>query len=146
MLEIDAFGENVVFDHIGLAVRSIKDSIKNDLDVINEDIQKVSVAFINMNGLRVELIEPLGEDTPVSASLQKGQQLVHLCFRVPDVETAIKKAREHNFHCIANPVSAKAFGGRRIAWLFSKIYGLVELVEDGVCGDRSGKNKSGQQL
>ncbi|MCK6630569.1 MAG: VOC family protein [Anaerolineae bacterium] len=131
MLELNMFGDGAVFDHVGLAVRSIEATLdgNDEATIFDDNIQKVSVAFIRMNGIKVELIEPLGEKTPVALSLKKGQQLVHLCFRVPDIEAAIEKGREHGFHCIARPVPAVAFGCRRIAWLFSRVYGLVEIVE-----------------
>jgi len=61
--------------------------------------------------------------------LKKQQSLYHLCFEVKTIEKAIEMARKHGFHCIAAPVPAKAFGSRRIAWLFSRDYGLVELLE-----------------
>lgn len=131
MLELNMFGDGAVFDHVGLAVRSIEATLdgNDEATIFDDNIQKVSVAFIRMNGIKVELIEPLGEKTPVALSLKKGQQLVHLCFRVPDIEAAIEKGREHGFNCIARPVPAVAFGCRRIAWLFSRVYGLVEIVE-----------------
>jgi methylmalonyl-CoA/ethylmalonyl-CoA epimerase len=131
MLEFNPFGDDAVFDHVGLAVPSIAATLGpgGEADIFSDDIQKVSVAFIQMNGLSVELIEPLGEKTPVALSLKKGQQLVHLCFRVPDIEAAIQKGRENGFHCIARPVPAVAFNNRKIAWLFSRIYGLIEILE-----------------
>jgi methylmalonyl-CoA/ethylmalonyl-CoA epimerase len=131
MLELNPFGDDAVFDHVGLAVQSITATLGSDreVDIFSDDIQKVSVAFIQMNGLSIELIEPLGEKTPVALSLKKGQQLVHVCFRVPDIEVAIQKGRENGFHCIARPVPAVAFNNRKIAWLFSRIYGLFEILE-----------------
>lgn len=129
MFELNMFGSEAVFDHIGLAMKSIKDSVESNLEIINDENQKVSVAFVVMSGIKVELIEPFGEKTPITCDLEKGHRLVHLCFQVPDIETAIKKGRENGFHCIAKPVPAKAFGNRQIAWLFSNIYGLVELLE-----------------
>jgi methylmalonyl-CoA/ethylmalonyl-CoA epimerase len=131
MLELNLLGDDAVFDHVGLAVQSITATLGpgREVDVFSDDIQKVSVAFIQMNGVSVELIEPLGEKTPVALSLKKGQQLVHLCFRVPDIEAAIQKGRENGFHCIARPVPAVAFNNRKIAWLFSRTYGLIEILE-----------------
>lgn len=131
MLELNFFGDGAVFDHVGLAVRSIENTldIADKIDVVSDSIQKVSVGFVQMNGLTVELIEPLGQDTPVALSLKKGQQLVHLCFRVPDMAAAIEKGRQNGFHCIAKPVPAIAFNNRKIAWLFSRTYGLIELLE-----------------
>jgi methylmalonyl-CoA/ethylmalonyl-CoA epimerase len=131
MLELNLLGNDAVFDHVGLAVHSIEAALGTgrEVDIFSDDIQKVSVAFIQMNGVSVELIEPLGEKTPVALSLKKGQQLVHLCFRVPDIEAAIQKGRENGFHCIARPAPAVAFNDRKIAWLFSRTYGLVEILE-----------------
>ena len=110
-------------------MESIKDVYGDDLEIVSDDIQNVSVAFIKMAGITVELIEPLNENSPINSSLKKGQRLMHLCFQVPDIGDAIKKGRENGFHCIAKPVPAKAFKNKRIAWLFSKTYGLVELLE-----------------
>ncbi len=61
-----------------------------------------------MAGIKVELIEPLNANTTIDLSLKKGQRLVHLCFRVSDIDDAIKKGRKNGFHCIAKPVPAKA--------------------------------------
>ena len=130
MRELKVFGDGAVFDHAGVAVRSIRASAKSDPGIIRDEAQKVSVAFVDIGGIKLELIEPAGEDSPVASSLEKGQRLVHLCFRVPDMDAAIKKGRENGFHCIAKPVPARAFGGRKIAWLFSKTYGLTELLEE----------------
>jgi methylmalonyl-CoA/ethylmalonyl-CoA epimerase len=129
MSELELFGGQAVFDHIGLAVKSIS-SVDSRLAVIKDQLQKVSVAFVLIHGIKVELIEPFGKKTPITASLEKGQRLVHLCFRVRNIEMAIKEGRRQGFHCLAKPVPAKAFNNRRIAWLFSKVYGLVELLEE----------------
>ena len=42
---------------------------------------------------------------------------------------AVKEGRANGFHCIEKPAPAKAFDGKKICWLFSKTYGLVELLE-----------------
>jgi methylmalonyl-CoA/ethylmalonyl-CoA epimerase len=122
------FGENAEFEHAGIAVKSIKDAVK-EADITEDPIQKVKVAFISINGFRIELIEPIADKSPVTKFLEKGQSLYHICFRVPDIRIAIDTARKNGFHCIAKPVPAKAFNEKNIAWVFSKVYGLFELVE-----------------
>ncbi|MGA7721199.1 MAG: VOC family protein [Ignavibacteriaceae bacterium] len=122
------FGGDAILDHIGIAVKSIEE-IHTDIISIIDEIQKVKVAFINMNGAEIELVEPLSDDSPVSRLLEKGQSFYHLCFRVKNLDEAILTARKNGFHCIAKPVEAAAFNKKRIAWLFSKIFGLFELVE-----------------
>lgn len=128
-LELNVFGDGAIFDHVGVAVRNIREGMLTDLSVISDETQNVTVGFVEINGVRVEMIEPLGENSPIDSSLEKGQRLVHLCYQVPDIDSAIEQSREYGFHCIQKPVPATAFGGKNIAWLFSRIYGLVELVE-----------------
>jgi methylmalonyl-CoA/ethylmalonyl-CoA epimerase len=119
-----------VFDHVGLAVRSIQDAGGTELSVVDDPTQRVSVAFVDFAGLRVELIQPLGDRSPIAATLAKGQPLVHLCFRVPSLDVALRHGRESGMHQLARPVPAPAFGGRSIAWLYRKDIGLIELLED----------------
>ena len=123
-------GPDASFDHVGVAVRSIRDVVGDEVTIIADPKQRVSVAFVDMGGVRLEFIEPLTDRSPIDASLAKGQTLVHLCFRVPDLERALVSARTRGLHQIARPVPAVAFAGRRIAWLFSPVLGLIELVED----------------
>ena len=129
MIEYNFFGEDARFEHIGVGVKSIR-NISPNSEIFTDPIQKVSVAFISVNGMELELIEPSGDDSPIMVSLGKGVKLLHLCYTVPDVEAAIKKCRSHGFHCIARPVPAAAFEERKIAWVYSNEYGLFELLEN----------------
>jgi len=122
------FGQDACFDHVGIAVRSIDDAVTGAQAIV-DPVQKVAVAFININNFRVELVEPLNEASPICNMLKKQQNLYHICFKVNDIEGAIEQARKNSFHCIANPVPAIAFENKRIAWLFSRTYGLIELLE-----------------
>jgi methylmalonyl-CoA/ethylmalonyl-CoA epimerase len=124
--KVDFFGEDARFHHVGMVVRSIA-SIQPDLEIIFDPVQNVNVAFVTLNGLTVELLEPASKDSPVGASLAKGIKLVHLCYEVADVEDALRRCREFGFFCIRKPVNAVAFN-REIAWVFSREYGLVELL------------------
>lgn len=130
MLNKNFFGNNAKLDHIGIAVHSIKDELKNNKTKIYKDkIQKVSVVFININGVPIELIEPMTSDSPVTMNLRKKQPLVHLCFKVSNIDLAIKKSRSFGFHVISKPTPAIAFKNKIIIWLYHNIYGLIELVE-----------------
>jgi methylmalonyl-CoA/ethylmalonyl-CoA epimerase len=126
---LDLFGAGTVFHHVGIAVRSIATLHLPELTVTPDDRQRVSVAFIETGGIVLELIEPLGADSPVLRSLNERHLLLHLCFRVPDLETAIAAGQQAGFHRLAPPVPAPAFDGRRIAWVYSQTFGLVELLE-----------------
>lgn len=129
MSGLPCLGPGAVFDHVGVAVRSIRD-LAPEVEVFDDRTQRVSVAFVDLAGLRLELIQPGAEPSPIDGNLQKGQALVHLCFRVPSLEVALGYARESGLHQLARPVAAPAFGGRRIAWLFNTSVGLIELLEE----------------
>ena len=136
MIDLDFFGSDTKFHHIGLATKSIE-TLSPSSEVIFDPIQKVSVAFVRLNGVDLELIEPSGDDSPVTKSLESGVKLLHICYEVNDIRNAIQKCRSHGFHCIAQPVPATAFDDREIAWVYSRAYGLVELLA------RSGEKKDG---
>lgn len=128
MIELDFFGQAARLDHIGIAVKSIRE-VSPLSETTIDPIQKVSVSFVLLNGIKLELIEPYGDNSPVTESLKKGVKILHLCYAVTDIESAINNCRKHSLHCIAPPIAATAFDGRRIAWLYSNKYGLFELLE-----------------
>ena len=86
-------------NHIGVATPSIDASIVHWRDVmgattIHEPFdlpaQGVRVCFVDTPNTQIELIEPLGADSPIHGFLAKnplgGQH--HVCFEVPDIHVA----------------------------------------------------------
>lgn len=128
MEKFNFLGPEAEFEHIGLAVGKIED-VSAALKPIVDPIQKVKIAFLNLNGIKIELVAPNAEDSPVNGILEKKQTLYHLCYKVPDINVAIQEGKKSGFHCIATPVPAVAFDNKRIAWLYNRFFGLVEIVE-----------------
>jgi methylmalonyl-CoA/ethylmalonyl-CoA epimerase len=86
-------------NHVGVATPSIKRSIVFYLEVMGAELvhppfdlpeQGVRVCFVDTPNSQIELIEPLGETSPIRAFLAKnpagGQH--HLCYEVPDIHEA----------------------------------------------------------
>jgi methylmalonyl-CoA/ethylmalonyl-CoA epimerase len=86
-------------NHVGVATPSIEESWKLYRDVLGAtDItekraleeQGVWVSFVNLPNSQIELIEPLGDDSPIHGFLKNnprgGQH--HICFEVPDIIAA----------------------------------------------------------
>ena len=86
-------------NHIGVATPSIAESIAHWRDVMGATTihdpfdlpaQGVRVCFVDTPNTQIELIEPLGEDSPIQGFLEKnplgGQH--HVCFEVPDIAAA----------------------------------------------------------
>ena len=64
---------------------------------ISEEVQQpdhgVTTVFINLPNTKIELLEPLGDDSPISAFLERNSSggIHHVCYEVDD----IIKARDH---------------------------------------------------
>lgn len=133
MIKVNIFGKNAQLHHIGLAVTSISKEVKilgcKKPKVFLDKIQKVKVAFINLNGAPIELIEPIDNNSPITLNLKKKQSLVHICYEVPCFKKAVKNARKFGFYSISTPVDAKAFQDKKIIWLYNQSFGLIELLE-----------------
>ena len=111
LTSIDLFGLGAELDHVGMAVTRIDDVAPGGNRTL-DTTQKVTVAFFDLHGLKIEIIEPAADDAPVSKQMQKGVKLLHLCDRVKDLEAAIHVACEAGLMPIASPVPAPVFGGR----------------------------------
>ena len=128
--------------HVGVAVPSL-DPATDTLATLfgyrvisgpfDDPIQKVSVNFLTQSDndvAEIELIAPLGQDSPITAMLAKsGGGAYHLCFETSDIEQALVHAKNNGCIVISGPVPAVAFNGRRIAWIYTKSRQLFELVE-----------------
>jgi len=126
--------------HIGIVVNNIQNSlgefskfIKFDETTISTLIgsQKVNVCFMKLGELRIELIEPVGDDSPVSNFLEKGGGFNHICFEVENLSSTIDEMTKKGGRLIVPPV--KGFEERQIAFIFLNMkktnFNLIELVE-----------------
>ena len=86
-------------NHVGIATPSIERSVALYRDVLGATqvgdafdlpAQGVRVCFVDAPNVQIELIEPLGADSPIVKFLEKnplgGQH--HLCFEVADIDEA----------------------------------------------------------
>ena len=127
------------FHHVGVAVRSIDAAAEtmgrqfgagSRSEVVHDPAQGVRVSFLSLGEVRIELIEPAAEPSPIDGVLKRGMGLYHLCYEVDDLDAALARLRADGAALVASPQPAAAFGGRRIAFVMS--CGLmVELLESG---------------
>jgi len=127
-------------NHLGIAVPHIETAIPVYERLLgyrvvsgpfDDPIQKVSVCFLGSNEQRdmtLELVEPHGDQSPVSKFLSKGLGAYHICFEVEDVNYALAQARLHGCVVVSDPVPAVAFGGRPIAWFYTPTRQLLEIL------------------
>ncbi len=126
-------------DHIGVAVEDLdagielyEKSFAMEL-ALRETVteQGVEAALLNVGDGHVELLAPLGPDTPVGKYLAKrGAGLHHVAYAVDDIDSALEQIAATGIELI----DAKArvgIGGSRVAFLQPRSTGrvLTEIVE-----------------
>ena len=86
-------------DHLGIAVRSISDSLKFYTDALGLELeatetvadQGVHVALIPVGESRIELLEPLSEESAVGRFINKrGEGLHHICYEVENLQAKLE--------------------------------------------------------
>ena len=101
-------------NHVGVAVPSIEKAAQTYRDLYGvTDItepgempaQGVRFCFVNLPNAQIELIEPLGENSPIENFLKKnpkgGQH--HVCFEVEDIHEAKKVMEERGATVLNEP-------------------------------------------
>jgi methylmalonyl-CoA/ethylmalonyl-CoA epimerase len=103
-----------------------------DGQVFEDPLQKVKVAFLTTQrgDAQIELVQPVGESSPVAKFLQQGGGMHHLCYEVADLEPELAAFRSRGAAVASRPKPAVAFGGRRIAWVITSEKFLIELLEE----------------
>ena len=131
---------NFTFHHVGIAVRDLSTAIaiykrlfgyELVAGPFEDPIQKVSVCFLSRaaGDPTLELVAPLGRESPIDRVLKTGGGTYHICYEVLDMDAAISHLTEQGSFLISGPVPALAFEMRTIAWLMTEAALLVELVE-----------------
>jgi methylmalonyl-CoA/ethylmalonyl-CoA epimerase len=126
-------------DHIGIAVRSIEESLKFYVDILHlqlegiEEVEseKVKVAFIKAGETKLELLEPISSDSPVAKYIEKkGEGIHHVALGVNSIEERIQYMKENGIRMI-HDTSKPGAGGAQIAFMHPKSTGsvLIELCE-----------------
>ncbi len=126
-------------DHIGIAVKSIEESLKFYEGVLGikcegkEEVvdQNVITAFLPIGETEVELLESTSEEGAIAKFIEKrGEGLHHIAFRVDDIEKALEELRAQGIRLIDEKPRLGA-GGAKIAFIHPKSSNgvLIEISE-----------------
>ena len=91
--------EEFTFHHVGVAVRTLEESIPAYKSLFgyevtsgpfDDPIQRVSVCFLSRRegDPAIELVAPLGPNSPIDRILKKGGGTYHVCYEVPEYQGA----------------------------------------------------------
>jgi methylmalonyl-CoA epimerase len=128
-----------LIDHVGVAVEDIDAALALYGDALGMplvhretvDEQGVDAALLDVGDGHIELLAPLGPDTPVGKFLaRKGPGLHHVAYRVEDVEATLKALSEAGLRLI-DEQPRNGIRGSRVAFVHPASTGgvLTEIVQ-----------------
>jgi methylmalonyl-CoA/ethylmalonyl-CoA epimerase len=115
-------------DHLGIAVRSLDDSVKYYEEALGlkcdhrEEVpsQNVRTAFFKVGNTHIELLEPTSVDSPIAKFLAKnGEGIHHVAFGTDDIAKQLLGAKTAGVQLIHEQPFEGA-GGKLVAFLHPK--------------------------
>lgn len=143
-------------DHIGYLTRDIAKSIEifkqlgftqesgviSDHEVENTECgalpRNVYLCFLTNGAYRVELVSPMNQDSVVANMLiRQGDGPYHICYQIGSIQEKTEELKNLGWVVVSKPTEAVAFNGDKVAFLYKKNVGFIELRE--VQADGKGK-------
>ncbi len=118
----------IKIDHIGIAVHSIAEArifyeqtLGMDCERIEEiPSQQVRTAFFPLGETHIELLEPMGKESPVAKFLDRqGEGIHHIAYRSDDTAAQLDRAEKSGCRLI-NKQPVPGAGGKQVAFLHPK--------------------------
>lgn len=135
--------------HIGIAVRDLEESLRRWSTLFGaeqsplEEIPERGVRLARLcfaEGPEIELIAPLGPDSPVAKFIEsRGEGIQHFTLEVDDIKTAMHELRQAGLQFVSDTPQIGA-GGVLVAFIHPRSLNgvLVEIRQ----GQKSGAEKS----
>lgn len=123
--------------HIGVAVGDAETAAAFYRDILGlvpgapEEHDGATIIAFRVGDVDIELLQPMTTDGPIARFLERrGSGIHHVCFRVPDLDAALRECEAHGYRLV-DEIPRAGHGGRRIAFLHPKSTGgiLIELTE-----------------
>jgi methylmalonyl-CoA epimerase len=126
-------------DHIGVAVEDLDSAIKLyersfEMELVHRETvesQGVEAVLLDVGEGHIELLAPLGPDTPVGKFLaKKGPGIHHVAYSVEDIDTALEQAKAIGLKLI-DEAPRTGIRGSRVAFVHPASTGsvLTEIVQ-----------------
>jgi methylmalonyl-CoA epimerase len=126
-------------DHLGIAVKSLAQAKKfyetlglSPMEDETVEAEKVRLSMVPVGESRIELLEPLSDDSPIAKFLAKrGEGLHHVALNVEDLSGTVERLKASGTRLISDEIKVGA-GGHLYVFVHPSSAGgvLLELVED----------------
>lgn len=126
-------------NHVAIAVPDLEKAIDLYRNVLGADVSDVidlpehgvSVAFVNLENTKIELLYPLGDNSPIMSYLQKNTSggIHHLCYEVEDIIKARDDLVEKGMRILGGHEPKIGAHGKPVLFLHPKDFcgTLIEL-------------------
>ena len=128
-------------NHVALAVPDLAAAIAQYRDTLgakvgppqDEPDHGVTVVFIALPNTKIELLYPLGQDSPITGFLEKNPAggIHHMCYEVPDIIAARDKLLSAGARVLGNGTPKIGAHGKPVLFLHPKDFNgcLIELEQ-----------------
>lgn len=128
-------------NHIAIAVPDLGKAAARYRDQLGAQVGEalplpehgVTVVFIDTGNTKMELLEPLGEASPIAAFLAKnpGGGMHHICFEVTDLTSAVAKLTADGARVLGDGTPKPGAHGNPVVFLHPKDFDgtLIELEQ-----------------
>ena len=128
-------------NHIAIATPRLDEAVKTYKNMLGVNIsspidqidQGVKVVFIELPNTKIELLEPLGEKSPIENFLEKNRKggIHHICFEVEDINSAILSLEKDGATVLGDGEAKIGAHGNPVIFLHPKDFNgtLIELEE-----------------
>lgn len=102
-------------------------------DATDQPDHGVRVVFVELENTKIELLEPLGENSPIAKFLQRNPDggVHHICLEVDDIGAATKKLSEEGVRILGSGEPKTGAHGKPVVFLHPKDFfaTLIEIEE-----------------
>jgi methylmalonyl-CoA/ethylmalonyl-CoA epimerase len=114
-------------DHIAIAVNHTENALENYKKILNIDKieieevpnEKVKVVIMNLQDTRIELLEPMNDDSPISKFLkERGEGIHHIAITADEIENDVNRAKNNGMKFLGDLRTGSY--GRKITFIHPK--------------------------
>ena len=129
-------------NHVAIAVPDLAAAAAIYRDTLGASVSEtqalpehgVTVVFVNVGNTKIELLEPLGENSPIAAFLDKNPSggMHHLCYEVDDILAARDRLKASGARVLGDGNPKTGAHGKPVLFLHPKDFTgtLVELEQE----------------
>jgi methylmalonyl-CoA/ethylmalonyl-CoA epimerase len=124
----------IAVSDIAAASRLYRDTLGGKVSApVAQPAHGVTTVFVELPNTKIELLEPLGDNSPIAGFLAKNPSggIHHVCYEVPSIAAAIARMKEKGARVIGDGVPKIGAHGKPVVFLHPKDFAgtLIELEE-----------------